>query len=44
MSDINGQLPQSVLHPYTGGHTVEYGGYLWELCPSHKNANQLGFV
>jgi nucleotide-binding universal stress UspA family protein len=37
-------LPPSVLHPYTGGHTVVYGGYVWELCPDHPKANQFGFV
>ena len=44
MSDSNNQLPQSVLLRYTGGHTVIYGGYIWELCPDHKNANPFGFV
>lgn len=37
-------LPQSLLTPYTGGHTVEYGGYLYELCPEHPKANPFGFV
>jgi len=33
-----------VLRPYTGGHTVVYGGYIFELCPSHPKANPFGFV
>lgn len=37
-------LPQSVLLPYTGGHTVVYGGYIFELCPDHPKANPFGFV
>ena len=37
-------LPQSLQHQYTGGHTVIYGGYVYELCPNHPNANPWGFV
>ena len=37
-------LPPSVLRPYTGGHTVAYGGYIFELCPDHPKANPFGFV
>lgn len=37
-------LSQSVLHPYTGGHTAIYGGYVFELCPDHPKANPWGFV
>src|SRR5438067_2281108 len=37
-------LPQSVMTPYTGGHTVIYGGYIFELCPDHPKANPFGFV
>lgn len=37
-------IPQSVLVPYKGGHTVIYGGYMFELCPFHKKANPFGFV
>lgn len=44
MTAIPRQLPQSVLVPYTGGYTVNYGGYLYELCPFHPKANPFGFV
>ena len=45
MSDIQYQhLPQSVLLPYTGGHTVILDGYVLELCPDHPSANPYGFV
>lgn len=37
-------LPQSVLLPYTGGHTVVRSGYVYELCPAHPKANPFGFV
>lgn len=37
-------IPQSVLLPYTGGHTVIYGGYVFELCPDHPKGNRFGFV
>lgn len=37
-------LSPSVLHRYTGGHTVVYGGYIYELCPNHPKANPFGFV
>jgi len=37
-------LPQSVLHPYTGGHTVIRGSYIEELCPDHPSAKYYGFV
>lgn len=37
-------LPKSVLLPYTGGHTVIYGNYVFELCPDHPKANPFGFV
>jgi hypothetical protein len=37
-------LPPSVIHPYTGGHTMLYGGYVFELCPAHPKANPFGFV
>lgn len=38
------QLPQSVAQPYTGGHTVVFDHYVWELCPDHPKANTFGFV
>ena len=38
------RIPHSVLVPYTGGHTIIYGGYVYELCPSHRKANPHGFV
>ena len=45
MSDTRQKpLPKSVLLPYTGGHTVIYGGYVFELCPDHPKANPFGFV
>lgn len=44
MSAIPRKLPLSVLEPYTGGHIVDYGGYLFELCPFHPKANPFGFV
>lgn len=45
MNDIQYEhLPQSVLLQYTGGHTVIYGGYVYELCPDHPKANPFGFV
>lgn len=44
MSQARSPLPPSVLRPYTGGHTVIYGGYVFELCPDHPKANPFGFV
>lgn len=44
MSQKRLPLPQSVQAPYTGGHTVKYGGYIFELCPDHPKANPFGFV
>ena len=44
MVDKKIPLPPSVLHPYMGGHTVIYYGYLYELCPAHPFANRWGFV
>lgn len=44
MSQPDTPLPPSVLNPYTGGHTVTYGGYVFELCPDHPKANPFGFV
>lgn len=44
MSEHQEQQGSPVPPPYTGGHTVSYGPYLFELCPSHPKANQFGFV
>lgn len=44
MSQLPCLLPSSVMTPYTGGHTVTYGGYILELCPDHPKANMYGFV
>lgn len=41
---LHKRLPQSVLHPYTGGHSVVRSGYVYELCPDHPKANPFGFV
>ena len=44
MIEESERLPNNVKRPYTGGHSVIYGGYYWELCPFHKKANPFGFV
>jgi hypothetical protein len=44
MSQKRQALPKSVLTPYTGGHTVLHGPYIFELCPDHPKANPFGFV
>lgn len=37
-------LPKAALSPYTGGHTVIYNGYVYELCPHHPRATMWGYV
>lgn len=42
MSQFGDQLPQNVLHPYTGVHIAIRHGYIYELCPNHPLADKKG--
>jgi len=44
MSQFAEALPKSVLRQNRDAHIVNYKGYDYEFCPSHKKANLWGFV
>lgn len=44
MTNNSQDNPLSALDPCKDAYTVEYGGYIWEFCPSHPKKNRWGFV
>ena len=44
MIEFDNSQMTDFLPPYTGGNTVTYGNYVYELYPSHPSANPWGYV